>query len=460
MKINFFPEKLKGKLAYIAITIVIGVYLLHIFNVRFWNQGKGTIYWDTISYYAYLPAAFIHKDLSLEFIHDGKDDYGNQFWPETTTDGKFVIKTSMGLSFLYSPFFFAAHAYANLTDYNPNGFTKPYQVAMEFSSIFYLIFGLFFLVKILRRYFKEWVVAITILAIGLGTNLMAYTTREATMSHSFSFSLITIFIWLTIKWHERKGWGLSILTGLFFGLIFLIRPTNIVVFLIFIFYGISSVKDIPPKMKVLLSNWKWMLIIVIFTIIVWMPQFTYWKFTTGNWLFFSYTNDEGFFWAHPVIWKGLFGIRKGFFIYTPIMLFAMWGMFYLKKSALDFSMAVPLVFILTTYIILSWWTWWYGGSFGMRPYIDYYGLLAIPMAAFLQKMVQFRKLFRYLTISAFTLTFLLGIYFYIKYYYFSLHHDAMTWKAMKYSFFKIHPDGKYYQLLESPDYEKAKKERE
>ncbi len=454
-----FYEIMRRQIGYFAIAIVITIYLLHIFNVRFWNQGDGIIYWDTISYYAYLPAAFIHKDLSLEFIHDGEDDYGKQFWPEITEDGKFVIKTSMGLSYLYSPFFFAANAYAKKTDFKANGFTKPYQVSMQFSSIFYLLFGLFFLLKILRRYFKEWVVAVTILAIGLGTNLMAYTTREPSMSHSFSFSFITIFIWLTIKWHERKSIGLSILTGLVFGLIFLIRPTNIVVFLFFIFYGISSPKDFSPKIRELFFHWKSLLVIIFFTILMWVPQFAYWKYTTGNWLFFSYTSNEGFFWTQPAIWKGLFGIRKGFFIYTPIMIFSIIGMFHIRKFAKEFVIAIPLVFIIATYIILSWWTWWYGGSFGMRPYIDYYGFLAIPMAAFLQKSLDFRKFFKYLAIYTFSFTFLLGVYFYVKYYYRSIHFDAMTWKAMNHSFFKIRPDGKFYQLLDSPDYEKAKKER-
>ena len=459
MKIRSLYENLQDKLGYLAIAIVITIYLLHIFNVRFWNQEKGIIYWDPISYYAYLPATFIYKDLSLKFIHDGKDDYGNQFWPEVTKDDKFVIKTSMGLSYLYSPFFFAAHAYAKNSDFKANGFTKPYQMAMQFSSIFYLLFGLFFLLKILRRYFKEWVIAVTIIAIGLGTNLIEYTTREPIMSHSFSFTFITIFIWLTIKWHENKSIGLSILTGLVFGLIFLIRPTNIVVFLFFILYGVSSRKDFLPKIRELFFNWKSLLIITFFTILVWVPQFVYWKYATGHWLFYSYTDNEGFFWTQPEIWKGLFGIRKGFFIYTPIMIFAIIGMFYVKRFAKEFVIAVPVVFIIATYIIFAWWAWWYGGSFGMRAYIDYYGFLAIPMAAFLQKILDFRKIFKYLAICSFSLTFLLGVYFYIKYYYHSIHHDSMTWKAMKYSFFKIHPDGKFYQLLEAPDYEKTRTER-
>ena len=459
MKIRSLYKKLSDKLAYIAILIVITVYLLHIFNVRFWNVGTGVIYWDTVSYYAYLPAAVIYKDLSLQFTNDDDKNVDAIFWPERIEDGKLVIKTSMGLSFLYSPFFFAAHAYAKMTDYTANGFTKPYHIALQFSSIFYLVFGLFFLMKILRRFYKEWIVALTIIAIGIGTNLMEYTTQSATMPHSFNFTLITIFIWLTIRWQENHTIGLSVLIGILLGLISLIRPTNIVVLLIFILYGATSFKEILPKINDLFINWKHILIIVFFTILVWVPQFVYWKTITGNWLFYSYSSNEGFFWTEPMIWKGLFGFRKGFFIYTPVMIFAIWGMFYLKKYAKEFTMAAPLVFIATTYIILTWWCWWYGGGFGMRPLIDYYGLLAIPMAAFLQKVLTFRKIKKYISIVAFSTSILLGVYFYVKFYYSSIHFDSMTGKALKYSFFKIHPDDTYYELLDIPDYEKAKNQR-
>ena len=91
----------------------------------------------------------------------------------------------MGLSVLYSPFFFAAHSYALLSDdYPASGYSRPYHVALEFSSLFYLIFGLLVLRKILLRYFSELVTAITILITGLATNLFSYTTMGATMPHS------------------------------------------------------------------------------------------------------------------------------------------------------------------------------------------------------------------------------------------------------------------------------------
>ncbi|MFM7179036.1 MAG: hypothetical protein ACKOX5_05960, partial [Bacteroidota bacterium] len=55
------------------------------------------IYWDVISYYAYLPALCIEGDLTLSFVEDPKrsdvQEHRHRYWPETTPNGHKVIKT-------------------------------------------------------------------------------------------------------------------------------------------------------------------------------------------------------------------------------------------------------------------------------------------------------------------------------------------------------------------------------
>lgn len=49
------------------------------------------------------------------------------------------------------------------------------------------------------------------------------------------------------------------------------------------------------------------------------------------------------------------------------------------------------VFVVTSlfiYIMASWWCWYYGGSLGMRPMIDMYAILAIPMVFFVTRLRQ------------------------------------------------------------------------
>ena len=98
---------------------------------------------DVVSYYAYLPAFFIHDDIKLNFTENSKIDYHAkcQFWPEKSPNGGKVIKTTMGMSFMYSPFFLAGHIYANNSQYKADGFSKPYEFFLVFSCLFYLIIG-------------------------------------------------------------------------------------------------------------------------------------------------------------------------------------------------------------------------------------------------------------------------------------------------------------------------------
>ena len=205
-------------------------YCLTNFTHRNWTKDegpiRGVIKWDIISYYAYLPAFFIYHDLSLDFTENPDFVNDNKFWYQKTEKGKKVIITSMGLSYLYAPFFFTAHALAPAFGEPRDGFQSVYQFFLVFSALFYLGFGFYFLWKLLARYFPPGVSSVTLLLIGLGSNLYYYGTHEAAMSHAYNFSLIALFLYLLFRWYDDAGWRNSFLLGLVYGLIVLIRPTN------------------------------------------------------------------------------------------------------------------------------------------------------------------------------------------------------------------------------------------
>ena len=48
-------------------------------------------------------------------------------------------------------------------------------------------------------------------------------------------------------------------------------------------------------------------------------------------------------------------------------------------------------FIFLTYILSSWFSWYYGASYGLRAYIDYFTLFFIPFAVFLNESGRFLK---------------------------------------------------------------------
>jgi len=428
------------------------------FNHHYYSKGEGVIKWDVKSYYAYLPATFIYHDLSLNYRYKYPEKHLKKWiWPIKTPTGKHAIITSCGLSMLYSPFFFIAHQYAKISPkYNADGYSKPYHVALTFSAYFYFILALFILRKILLRYFNDKTTALTLFFIGAGTNLFYYITYEAPMPHSYNFFLIILFLRLLIKWHEKLNIKNSIFLGLTAGLIALVRPTNIIVLLLIPFYGVRNLKTLKESINKLLKHWYLILLTAVFFIIVWIPQFAYWYYVSGKIFYFSYGAEGAhFFFNNPQITDFLFSYKKGWYVYTPVMLFATFGLYRLFKLKNNLSSGIFIILFLNIYILSSWWSWWFGGSFGTRSLIDIYGLMAIPLAALIEKKrkIKFEK--PIIIILLFILTFYnqFQIQQYRKG---AIHYWWMNKEAYWTNFMHLHPTCKYWKVIQKPDYQKAR----
>ena len=190
------------------------------------------------------------------------------------------------------------------------------------------------------------------------------------MSHVYSFTLITLFIWVTIKWYKNQKLIYTVLLGLFIGIISLIRPTNIIMALFFIFYDIKSMEDALNRVRFFLSKYKHILLIGTLSFFIWLPQFLYWKSITGSFLYYSYGKECSFFFNNPQILNGMFSYRNGWFVYSPVMIFSVLGMFFLWKRQKDLQLSLVITFLVFIYVIFSWFIWWYGGAFGNRAMID------------------------------------------------------------------------------------------
>jgi hypothetical protein len=165
--------------------------------------------------------------------------------------------------------------------------------------------------------------------------------------------------------------------------------------------------------------------------------------------------DEQFFWGNPHFIDGLFSYRKGWLLYTPVMIFALLGIPFLFKRLKEFSWAITIFISVATYIIVSWWCWWYGGSFGMRSFVDYYGILAIPMALFFTILWDYRKYSKIVVLNIVFLSLAQNYFFMEKYKRESLHYDSTTKASFWHSFWHLNPQNGYWELLEKPDYLRA-----
>jgi len=441
------------KLHLITIVFILLATIWLQFFVKGWKQNR-IIDWDTMIYYSYLPATFIHNDITFEFAKTDIEKYSRRFWAIRSQGGGLVVKMSMGMAFIYSPFFFIAHSVAKPLGYEADGYSLPYQMAIAFGAILYFAVGLFLLAKLLRKYFSPVAVSLTLLLVALGTNLWYYSAIEPGMTHVYNFTFFILFILTLNSWLKSPKVKLSIGLGLLCGIISLIRPSNTLIGLLFLLWGISSWDEFKERILLLLRRWDRLLIVALFAIAVWMPQIIYWKVQTGQFFYYTY-GEQGFFFANPHIIDGLFSFRKGWFIYTPIMLFAVAGIFYLPRYIKGLTLGISVFLVLNVYIIFSWWSWWYGGSFGARPMIDSYGILAIPLAAMIEQMLGMRKWIKISAISIMLVLFLHGVFQTFQYYYGSIHWDSMTKEAYFLSFGRMKQHPELPLFLKMTDYDRA-----
>lgn len=381
--------KNKFSLFSLLISIIILTVVFFSFYPK-WKKEKAeaTISWDVSGYYLYLPATFIYKDVKeLKFFPSILEKYeptpGLQ-QAFINRNGSYVMKYSCGQAIMYSPFFFIAHAYATISDYEPDGFSTPYQFMISFGSLLVAFLGLIFLRKILLEYFSDTVAAISILLLVFGTNYLDYTAINSALTHNYLFTLYSILIWQTIALYKKPTLKKGMIIGLIVGLSALTRPVEIISLLIPVLWGIKNpiFDSVRGRLVFFKENYKIIFTSAVVCLFVGSIQLFYWKYAGQEWIIYSY-QDQGFSWLHPHLYDGLLSYKSGWLVYTPIMVFSLIGFIPLFFRKTNIFYATFLFSALFIYITFSWDIWWYGGSLGQRAMIQAYPILAFPLAAFI-----------------------------------------------------------------------------
>lgn len=288
----------------------------------------------------------------------------------------------------------------------------------------------------MKKYFNDSVVAITLGCIAFGTNLYAYTAFDIGMGHPYSFFLFSSTLCLTDKWYSSARTTsiyLNILIGIVLGLVFIVRPINIIIVIIPLLWHVDSMALLKERVALLLSQYKKVLTIALSFLLVAFIQFAYWKYITGHWFYYSY-QGEGFDFLHPHIFKGLFSYRKGWFVYTPMAVLGFIGFYALWKKNKALIPALSVFFVLMIYCVFSWREWWYGGSFGCRPLVEVLAVIALPLAAVIEWMYNLSsKIKKAICFTLVSLIITLNIFQTYQYSMGLIHWDRMTceyyWKV-------------------------------
>ncbi len=361
---------------------------------RFFIDPVEVLTWDVFGYYLYLPAKFIYSDLALS-SQERLTNLVETYEPTSTLyqlvnvgNGSWAIKYTMGLSILYSPFFFLAHFISEPLGYPADGLSLPYQYCLTLGGLIYAMIGLVYLAKVLLHFFNQYTTSILLVLIFFGTNYFHLTIWDGTLlSHNFLFTFYALLTFFTIRWYADHKIKHAVIIGLSAGMITLVRPSEGICVLIPLLWYAGKQSYFKQKLTELKTHYAQILLAGFCFLLVLLPQALYWKAIIGEYLFYSYTNPgEGLDFLSPYTIEFLFSFRKGWFIYTPIILFSFVGFYHLYQKNKPIFYTIFIFIALDVYIASSWTTWWYaGGSFSSRSMVPAYVLLAIPMGFFIEK---------------------------------------------------------------------------
>jgi hypothetical protein len=348
------------------------------------TNGYNATSWDAFGYYAYLPGFLIYKDVkNLNWLPQIDSTYnvtgGKLYQANKISNGNYVFKYLGGICTLQLPFFYIGHTIAKFKNVPQDGFSWPYQYSIMFGAIFWFFVGLLFLRKALLNFFSESITSLTILLLFLATNLPQYISIDGAMSHSFIFPMYCFMIWLTIVWHNRPSAIIAFLIGLTCGLATISRPTESIMLFIPLLWGCQTKDSYWQKLNLVKQNLNHIILSFFGGFIGILPQLLYWKYTTD-----SFVYDVGSKWNFLTPWlRILFGFHSGWFIYTPITLLFIIGLWFMKNQ--PFKKSVITFCLLNLWLIMAWSDWKYGVSYAGRALSQGSPVYAFALASFLTK---------------------------------------------------------------------------
>ena len=420
-------------------------------SVHFFSRE---ITFDMVSYYLYLPLAFMRHDIA---IHDFSYidylmktyEFSPSFYQAYQIDnGNWVMNYTCGFAIIYAPFFFIGHLWATLGGYPTDGFSFPYQFMIAHGLFLYILPGIYFLRKVLLRFFTDSVTAFTLLFLVLGTNYFHETFNDYIQPHAVLFTAYSILLYLTIRWHEKPSASIALLMGILMAWMILARPSEILCIIIPLCWNIYDKSSFLQKINLLRVNYRHLLLMIFGGLLIGLPQLIHWKVVTGKFLFYSYGQTEGFDFDGRYIKQVLFDFKKSWFVYTPIIVLPVLATFFMHKFNKAISLSVMLFLGLNFYLLSSWAAWWNGGSFGMRYFVESYAVIALPWGYLNQRILNSKLGIKLLLLVLMILLTLLNLFQTWQYVNWIIPPDRMTKAYYKAIFLKTKVDEKDRALME------------
>lgn len=332
---------------------------------------------DKAGYYVYLPATFLYGFEARRFPAGINQRTGGGFDLDLATN-RVGTKYPYGVALLQAPFWLAAHALHPAAD----GYSRLEQKSVDVAAATYFVLGLCLLYGTLRRGgYSAGVVALTLAALALGTNLAHYALYETGMCHIYSFAGFALLLALLLRpgppwWSPAtpagRRWGIAATAAL----LTVIRPIDgLLVLPLLLWPGAARPVAAAGAGRAIGA-------VLAMGLLLWLPQLVYYRYLHGSWLVYSY-GGEGFpYWLHPRLAKIWLAPNNGSLLYNPLLALVLGpGLWQLARQRGWWAAWVGGSWLLLSYVYAAWWDGHLGCGYGGRGFVDSYPLLAWAAAA-------------------------------------------------------------------------------
>lgn len=349
------------------------------------GNSEKTINADGIGYYDYLPSAFIHNDLNRQQNTSISLKRINDLGVYIDYQDNKLNKYACGTSILQSPFFLATLWSSDLDGTSNDGYQKQFHRAMYYAALFYIFLTLIFLRGLLLLYdIPRGLIFVCQLLLVLATAITVYASHHASFSHISSLFVITAFLYFVRRFFLSNENRWIVLASIALGLIYLIRPTNVII-LLFVPFLADDFGHFKNTLVDFFKNYRRFLLSLVIIGTVSSVQSILWYLQTGSLFLYPY-QGEGFNFSKPHFIEILFSYRRGLFLYTPFLFVVLVsGLILLKHRRYQFVCWYAF-FLVLTYFLSSWWSWTFGAGYGLRAYIDFYSVFVLLFCIALQEM--------------------------------------------------------------------------
>jgi hypothetical protein len=354
------------------------------------------------------------RNANLNFSQSRTTPDGKLLPDQYTSTGYVSNLFSVGPAILWAPFVLLAQAVVLVADrfggnIPADGFSGPYRTAAAVGTALYGFLGLLFSYSLARKYTGSEPAFLATLGIWAASSLPVYMYFNPFWSHAHSTFATALFLWYWDLTRVHRTIGQWLLLGMISGLMLEVYFVNGVFLLIPFVEGVQNyisalrAKDGAAVLRQFFAN----VLFLVTIAIALLPTLVTRQIIFGGMSRFGSYTVLPWDWRAPYSLSVLFSSQHGLLSWTPLLIFALLGLFLpseLAKSVKAYCILGAVAF----YYVISSYPYWYGmSSFGNRFFISLTSIFVLGLALLLERT---RKFFRSSRLSYITQVSCLGLF--------------------------------------------------